>query len=146
MTIDKGLGPDMRDLLAAVGEVLLTWGYLEHEMEQWIATICGSQVLRAATRAPIISLWRDAVARLAINDTDIWAELLADVEVVASVRNLLAHGLSAASVDLRDSKEAHVVCRARDGTRRSIALSELLETERQLHSLRRRVRELDVNR
>lgn len=31
MSTDEELAPDMRDLLAAVGEVLLKWGFLEHE-------------------------------------------------------------------------------------------------------------------
>jgi len=144
MSTDEELAPDMRDLLAAVGEVLLKWGFLEHDMEKWLRSERRAVERKlSADRIPIIKLWRDTVRPSATDVTGIRSALLADVEEVASVRNSLAHGLWSASANPWNGKQAEVVCRARDGTCRSIAYSELLETERRLHSLRERVRMLD---
>ena len=122
---------EMRDLLAAVGEVLLRWGFLEHEMEKWLV----------GPETSILSRWRDTVRRS--DDVDgTGANLLADVKEVASVRNLLAHGLWSASVDTRNGEEAKVVCRATDGHKHTITLSKLQEMERRLHALKVRVGQL----
>ncbi|PBB34331.1 hypothetical protein [Mesorhizobium sp. WSM3882] len=144
MSTEEKLAPDMRDLLAAVGEVLLKWAFLEHDMEKSLRT--GRRAVGrtlSADRTPIIKLWRDTVRLSATDPTDVRSALLADVEEVASVRNSLAHGLWSASANPKNGKQAEVVCRARDGTYRTITFPELLETEARLHSLRERVRMLD---
>lgn len=143
MSTQEEFGPNMRDLLATVGEVLLKWGFLEHDMEEWLNSVQALERTASAERVPIIRLWREEIGSSARGAKDTRATLLADVEVVASVRNHLAHGLWSASANPWGGKEAEVVCRARDGTYRSITFSELLETERRLHSLRERVRMLD---
>ncbi|MER9403659.1 hypothetical protein NKI36_06305 [Mesorhizobium caraganae] len=144
MAVEKDFGPNMRDLLAAVGEVLLKWGFLEHDMEKWLQRNRAAGRTLSVDRTSIITLWRDKVRPSATDATGIRSTLLADVGEVASVRNSLAHGLWSASANPWGGKEAEVVCRARDGTYRNITFSELLETERRLHSLRERVRMLDL--
>ncbi|WP_201412927.1 hypothetical protein [Mesorhizobium sp. J8] len=145
MALEKEFHPDMRDLLAAVGEVLLKWGFLEHDMEKWLTRVRAFQRTSSSERAPIVKLWRDAVTLSVANETDPRASLLADVQEVASVRNHLAHGLWSASANPWSGKEAEVVCRARDGTFRSITFSQLRETEQRLHSLRERVMMLGMH-
>lgn len=145
MSTEEALAPNMRDLLAAVGEVLLKWGFLEHDMEKWLRRERRAvERMLSADRTPIIKLWRDTVRLSAADATGTRSALLADVEEVASVRNSLAHGLWSASANPWNGSQAEVVCRGRDGTYRSITFSELLETERRLHSLRERVRILDL--
>lgn len=134
-TVIEEIRPSMRDLLAAVGEVLLMWGFLEQEMERSLSSASGRK--SSADLRPILSRWRrDVVRRIPIVTRK---ALLADVKDVASVRNLIAHGLRSASASV-SGEEAKIVCRALDGEKHTITLSKLLETEGRIHSLRERVR------
>ena len=65
-----------RDLLAAVGEVMLRWGYLESAM---LKTLGGS------SRTPIVQRWLTTV--------EPGAEIADEIKDAAAVRHLLAHGL-----------------------------------------------------
>jgi hypothetical protein len=130
-------GPDMRDLMAAVGEVLLFWGYLETEIREHVARIEPSDA--KPSKSPLLARWRKADSH---SSNPQLAELFRDIEEVAAIRNYLAHGLSSASANPWSSDELEVVCRLPDGGRGSITLSGLRDAKRRLDSLRIRVRSL----
>ncbi|MCX7586228.1 hypothetical protein [Phenylobacterium sp. 58.2.17] len=83
-----------RDLLAAVGEVMLRWGYLESAM---------LKALDGSTRTPVVQRW------LAVAEPD--AELVDGIKDAAAIRHLLAHGLCEIQARPRRGGEAEVVCR-----------------------------------
>ena len=141
MTDQQNLGPNMTDLLAAVGEVLLSWGHLETAMRERIAAI---QRGRSSTlpKTSILIQWRNAENSLAVDRGAEWTQLNADIDNSAAIRNCLAHGLSSASANPWDSREPQVECRLADGTSRTLMLSELKVAERDLHKLRMRVQTL----
>jgi len=132
----------MTDLLAAVGEVLLLWGHLETAMRERIAAIPRDRPEAPPKNASVLSEWRKAEEQTQAGRVLQWEELLADIAEGAAIRNCLAHGLSSASANPWGSTEAQVVCRLKDGSDRTLTLSELKQAGRTLHELRMRVQNL----
>lgn len=126
--------PDMRDLMAAVGEVLLCWGYVENAILDRIASI-GSDAAKPS-KTSVLVRWKQTET-----DTTEMAQLLEEIERMADIRNSLAHGLASASVDPKDTQGAAVVCRTPSGERR-IPFTTLIETRDCLSRLSHSVREL----
>lgn len=114
----------MRDLMAAVGEVLLFWGFLETAMREYLALIDPVEAI-LPTKAPVLSQWRKAKADR--RDAR-FVQLFADIEEVAELRNCLAHGLSSASADPRSRDEAAVICITRA---EAVAPSQLMKCRKQ---------------
>lgn len=126
--------PDMPTLLTAVGEVLLCWGYVETAILDRLATI---EIPAAKPpKASPLSRWKGAEAV-----TPEMRAILAEIDRLGDVRNSLAHGLTAASVNPDDDHAPAVTCRTPSGNR-YIAFSTLLETRRDLHRLSHRIRSL----
>lgn len=125
--------PDMRDLMAAVGEVMLTWGYVESAILYRMAITQPDATPR--TDSPL-SRWRKAEA-----PTPEITALLSEIDRLAVVRHALAHGLTSASVDPSGEREPAVSCRAPAG-KLEITLSTLNETRRSLHRLSHAIRSL----
>jgi hypothetical protein len=121
----------MDDLLAAVGYVLLEWGYLERGMKRWLAP--------GESSASVFSRWKRELETVADAKRE---DLLAEIEELYLIRSLLAHGLSSASVHPR--KEPHVSCRTREGAKRCLTLVELKETRKRLFDARVRVDTLKI--
>jgi hypothetical protein len=113
-----------RDLLAAVGELMLTWGYLETAM---------IEALGRSARGPIVSRWLEAAGPK-------WpmAEVVRDA---AAVRNHLAHGLCAVEARPPPGTEARVMCRDPDGGLVSLPISRLREVTQRLDALRLQIEE-----
>lgn len=109
-----------RDLLAAVGEVLLYWGYLEGAMVETLGD-------RPAAPA-LVWKWQTAC-----KPSD---ETIGEIREMAAVRNLLAHGLCGVDARPRHGGEAEVVCRAGDGDLKRLTLGELRDTAQRLDLLR----------
>ncbi|UVK36390.1 hypothetical protein LHFGNBLO_003304 [Mesorhizobium sp. AR10] len=131
----------MRDLMAAVGEVLLFWGFLETAIRGRLAVIDTVAVeAKPATKASVLAQWRNAEADR--GDARV-VQLFADIEEVAALRNCLAHGLSSASADPWSGKEAKVVCLAPDGSR-SVTITEMQDAKDYLHGMTNRVRDLSI--
>ena len=82
-----------RDLLAAVGEVMLRWGYLESAM---LKAVGGS------SRTPIVQRWLTTV--------EPGAEIADEIKDAAAVRHLLAHGLCEIQARPQNGGEAEVPC------------------------------------
>ena len=130
----------MRDLMAAVGEVLLFWGFLETAMREYLAVIHPVEAI-LPTKAPVLSQWRKVKADR--RDAR-FVQLFADIEEAAELRNCLAHGLSSASADPWSREEAAVICITPDGSRRSITIYEMHEARDRLHRMTNRVRDLPI--
>ncbi len=111
-----------RDLMAAVGEVMLTWGFLEAAM---------IQALGVPARAPIVGRWLAAAGPgWPMGDS---------IKDAAAVRNLLAHGLCAIEAQPTAGEEARVFCRDPDNGSVSLPLSRLREVIRNLDAVRREI-------
>lgn len=108
-----------RDLLAAVGEVMLRWGYLESAM---LKAVGGS------SRTPIVQRW------LAMAEPG--AEIADEIKDAAAVRHLLAHGLCEVQAQPRHGGEAEVVCRDPDDVLVRITLGRLRDVAQTLDRLR----------
>lgn len=119
-----------KDLTAAVGEVMLRWGFLEDEMLKKVEA-SGHILL---PRAPPIQQWRLASTRSAL-DVSGWTD---EIERAAQIRNMLAHGFVGGSSQPAEG-EPFVVCRDIDGERRSLAYDTLRTTAQNIDLLRLRL-------
>ena len=119
------------DLMAAVGEVMLRWGYLEVEMLKKLEASGQGLVPRAAP----IQQWRLASARSA-SDVSAWTE---EIEHAVQIRNLLAHGLIGGHSQPAEGDPA-VICRDIDGQRHTVSYDALMAAARNLDLLRLRLR------
>ena len=118
------------DLMAAVGEVLLRWGYLELEMLKKLEIVREGSMPRASP----LQQWRAAGAR-ALADVSPWAE---EIERAAQIRNLLAHGLIGGHAQ-PEAGAPHIVCRDLDGASHEIKHADLIATAQHLDVLRLRL-------
>lgn len=111
-----------RHLLAAVGEVMLYWGYLESAM---------LEALDESSRGPsIFQRW------LATAEP---GEIVDQIKDAAAVRHLLAHGLCEIQARPPHGGEAEVLCRGNDGTLVRVTFGELQDTAQRLDRLRLRI-------
>lgn len=108
-----------RDLLAAVGEVMLRWGYLESAM---------LKALGGSSRPPIVQRW--------LATAGLGAEVVDEVKDAAGIRHLLAHGLCEIQARPRHGGEAEVVCRDPDDNLVRIGLGRIREVAQSLDRLR----------
>src|SRR5689334_1592162 len=122
-------GPDMRDLMATVGELLLLWGYLESAVRQRVASIEATD--SKTSKASILARWRKAEKATRPKDSKL-AQIFADIEEVAAMRNCIAHGLTSASANPWSSDEPEVVCVMPDASCRSITMSEMTNAKTRL--------------
>ncbi|WP_312217612.1 hypothetical protein [Brevundimonas sp.] len=119
------------DLLAAVGEVMLNWGYLEVEMLKKLEASGHSLLPRVAP----IQQWRTASARCA-SDVSAWTD---EIERAAQIRNQLAHGFVGGYAQPVDGHPC-VICRDIDGERKRITYASLKAAAQSLDLLRLRLR------
>jgi hypothetical protein len=140
MTDTPPPGPTMHDLMATVGEVLLLWGFLETAVRKRLAVIHAAET-KTPTKVSMLTQWRKTEADG--GDRHL-AQLFADIEEVATLRNYLAHGLSSASANPWCSEEAAVVCVTSDGTRRTVTISEMQHAKDRLHTITNRVHDLPM--
>lgn len=101
-----------KDVYAAVGEVMMQWGLVEAEMAAKLAL---------TDRRAIMQRWRDAGLSTP------------EVERMADIRNLLAHGLHGGRAVPKDG-EAHVICIDLNGERRALSVVLLRETARDMYA------------
>lgn len=108
-----------RDLLAAVGEVMLRWGYLESAM---------LKALGGPSKAPVVQRWlAKAEPGTGIADA---------IKDAAAVRHLLAHGLCEIQAQPRHGGDAEILCRDPDNVLVRITLGGLREVAQSLDRLR----------
>jgi hypothetical protein len=112
--------PDFRDLMAAIGETLLHWGFLETAMKAAGIT------------------WSSTAKSRAIDPSN--GEILEALAEPRRIRNLIAHGLTSASADPRRGKEPFVICRDVEEQEHRITLADLRKTQAQIHKLRMKFR------
>ena len=116
--------------MAAVGEVMLRWGYLEVEMLKKLAESGYGPLPRAAP----IQQWRLASARSA-SDLSAWTD---EIERAVQIRNLLAHGLIGGSSQPADGAPV-VICRDIEGEHHSVSYDALIAAAQNLDLLRLRL-------
>lgn len=119
------------DLMAAVGEVMLRWGYLELEMLKKLARSGHDPIPRAAP----LQQWRIVSARSA-SDVSAWTD---EIERSAKIRNLLAHGLIGGYAQ-PPVGDPSIVCRDLDGQHHGISYDTLIATAKILDIVRHRLR------
>lgn len=119
------------DLMAAVGEVMLRWGYLEVEMLKKLEVSGHALQPRAAP----IQQWRLASARSA-SDVSAWTD---EIEHAVQIRNLLAHGLVGGHSQPAEG-DPGVICRDIDGEHHSVSYTALIAASQNLDLLRLRLR------
>lgn len=136
MTDEATSWPDMRDLMATVGEVLLLWGFLESAIRDRLAALSDGKATNKS--APLLTMWQHAEQAAVPNDPRL-RQLVEDIATVAAIRNTLAHGLSSASADPHGFVEPRVVCHGRDGASIVYPLSSLEQAKQQIHDVRLRV-------
>lgn len=119
--------PDMQTLMAAVGEVLLTWGYVESAILDRLEAL--ELTSAKPSKASPLSRWK-----IAESPTPEIVEVLAEIDRLAEFRNCLAHGLEGASVNPDDAHAPAVTCRTPAG-KRHISFSTLVDAQRRLHRL-----------
>ena len=136
MTNTGNRSPDMRDLMAAVGEVLLAWGYVEAAILDRLTAIDDHAAGRAKT-SPLFR-WRTLEP---ITPTP--AGMAAEIDRLAEIRHALAHGLKSATVDPDQPERASVTCRTIERERR-FELSILIEARGSLHRLSHAIRSLPM--
>lgn len=113
----------VKDLLAAVGDVMLRWGYLESAM---LTVVSDGQT----PRRPIVQVWQT----LCSPDPD----MVEEIGAVASVRHALAHGLF--RVEARPPEGSpHVSCRLPDNQVVEFTFGELQEVAERIDRLRLRI-------
>lgn len=115
--------------MAAVGEVLLRWGYLETEMLKKIS----ESGYGPTPHSTPIRQWRLVSARSA-SDLSAWTD---EIERAARLRNLLAHGLIGGSAQPVKG-DPGVTCRDLDGACRFISCDDFTGAQ-SLDSLRLRL-------
>lgn len=120
--------PELRDVLAAIGKVMLCWGYLEALMLEKLWE-CG---VACHPTAPPIQQWRNAGRQFG----PVFASWTEEIEAVAAIRNKLAHTINGA----RSLPNPEVLCRAECGRIVVLSLSELELAARNIDDLRLRLR------
>lgn len=126
-------GPDLRDLLAAVGQLLLAWGWLEEAIRMRLTEI-----------EPSITKPKDPILRRWFGKEDHTPEFLAlynEIVHLSETRNTIAHGLASARGNPWEYREPAVVCRTQSGEV-TITLSELRLVGDSLGRASHRVRKL----
>lgn len=119
--------PDLQDVMAAIGEVMLRWGFLEAVMMDKLDQ--ASAVIHPT--APPIQQWRRASTHIG----QPFVQWLEEIERAAVVRNLLAHGLNGA----RSVPRCEVYCRQPGGGITSISLGQLQAAAQEIDGLRLRL-------
>ncbi len=119
------------DLLAAVGEVMLRWGYLEIEMLKKLEASGCEQLPRLSP----IQQWR-VVSKRSPLSVAAWT---AEIETAVQIRNLLAHGLVGGYAQPEEGSP-RVVCRDIDGERHTVTYVALISAAQNLDLLRLRLR------
>lgn len=138
MTQDHNFCPTLRDLAAEIGQVQIRWCFLENEMRRQLEEAGLQEKL---TRGPVISHWRQHVRRLAEQaDDDRYIDHLAGIERVASVRNLLAHGIDTVSADWSQPGSAFVVCIGADGSSHRFTLAVIQNLAQEIDNVRHAMR------
>lgn len=118
------------DLMAAVGDVMLRWGYLEIEMLKKLEA-SGEQLPRVSP----IQQWR-VVSKRSHSNVAAWT---AEIENAVQIRNLLAHGLVGGYAQPEEGSP-RVVCRDIDGERHTVTYVALISAAQNLDLLRLRLR------
>ena len=114
-------------MTAAVGEVMLRWGFLESVMLEKLRE-CGAEL---HATAPPIQQWRRASSQLGPTFTA-WTD---EIERAAVIRNLLAHGLGGS----RSLPEPEVRCRQAGGDIVTISYRQLRDAAQEIDLLRLRM-------
>lgn len=134
MTAADDALPTLRDLACELGQVQIQWSFLEGEMRRQLAA---SNEQKQVLRGPIISHWR---AYAQCQREEQCAEHLGEVERIARLRNLLAHGIELASADHRKNATALVVCVDADGTAHTLTIDDIREMAEEIDRVRRSIR------
>jgi hypothetical protein len=108
------------DILAVVGAIMLRWGLLETAMLERLGE-------RRATPG-LFARWRSACGPS--------AETVREIERLAAIRHLLAHGLCGVEGRAAGAGTASVLCRREDGSTSTISLVALRATAQDLDLLR----------
>lgn len=119
--------PDLKDVMAAIGEVMLRWGFLESVMLDRL----GNVGVELHATAPPIQQWR----RACIGVGQPFALWLGEIEQAAAIRNLLAHGLCEA----RSLPTPEVRCRQAGGESVTLSLQQLQDAAQTIDLLRCRL-------
>ena len=120
--------------MSAIGGVSVGWSFLENEMRSEMREAGMEQVF---AKGPIISHWRAYIRELAAkSDPSLIADYLDPVEVVASSRNLVVHGIQSLSVDLWGEHGAGIVCSGSDGTVHKLTIEMLDDLAREMSEIR----------
>lgn len=121
--------PTLNDLKFEVGQVLICWSFLENTMRRQLSE-AGLQ--KQILKGPVITHWRNYIK---VTHPDRSEELLAPIEKVARIRNLLAHSIHALTADPWTANSAVIVCAPPEGRSLSFSIEDLRATSVELGRL-----------
>lgn len=117
------------DVLAAVGRILLTWGFLENEL---LSRLAAAGLAPPFPGQSPLHRWRQAGDRL----PERLNALTPEIERAAQTRNLISHGLAGA----QSYPTPEVRCRSHDGASVVMTLADLLVAAEEIDHLRLLIR------
>ena len=123
--------PSLDQVLAAIGGLMLRWGFLETEL---LARLDAAGAPPLPARSPL-QRWHQAGDRL----PECLTALTPEIERVAQTRNLIAHGLAGA----QSHPSPEVRCRNQAGASVVMTLVELVEAAEAIDRLRLAIRRAD---
>lgn len=123
--------PSLDQVLAAIGGLMLRWGFLETEL---LARLDAAGATPLPARSPL-QRWRQAGDRL----PERLAALTPEIDRAARLRHLIAHGL----IGAQSHPTPEVRCRSLDGASVVMPLADLVEAAEEIDRLRLLIRHAD---
>lgn len=124
--------PSLHDLMAHVGLLLLRWGILEDEVRRAIRRLSGKA---DAVDADFVR-WAHLQSEADPTTQPRVRAIVAALEPVRGIRNLVAHGMIGASADGSKHPEPTLRCVSREGETKHVTLSQIKRAIGEVDALR----------
>ncbi|WP_160004728.1 hypothetical protein [Rhizobium sp. 18055] len=138
MDSDTYPNPTLRDLACEIGQVQIYWCFLENEMRRHLKE-AGLQ--EQSAKGAVITHWRSYMLDMASkSENGAPRNCLLEVEEVARVRNLLAHGIRSVAADPWEANTAAAACVGPDGLHHHLSVETIRGLAEEIDRVRRSLR------